>query len=166
MRQSTKNQMTKTGRRESAEFLDLTIPYHFSSLARKRQEDLLIGDYVTVRGLGKDKKFELVDIYPQFGSCRVRAVGETSCLLMPWAYLSPWKERRTSALTQALGNWLFGRNLVYRLSEPDRMLRQRKIHWDRQTCDVENADGKVLYDVPWDDLEFWDDVEFNLPDEE
>ncbi len=45
------------------------------------------------------------------------------------------------------------------------MLKQRKIHWDRQTCDVEDADGKVLYDVPWDSLEFWDPVEYNLPDD-
>ncbi len=46
------------------------------------------------------------------------------------------------------------------------MLKQRKIHWDRQTCDVEDEDGTVLYDVPWDSLEFWDPVEYNLPDDE
>ncbi len=45
------------------------------------------------------------------------------------------------------------------------MLKQRKIHWDRQTCDVEDEDGNVFYDVSWDDLEFWDDVEYHLPDE-
>jgi hypothetical protein len=46
------------------------------------------------------------------------------------------------------------------------MLKQRKIHWDQQTCDVEDADGKVLYDVSWDDLEFWDPVDYHLPDDE
>jgi hypothetical protein len=161
-----RNEGTKTGKRmafTTGQYLDLTIPYWFSRTARLRQENLLPGDYVTVRGLEKEKKFELIDIYPQFGSCRVRLVGETSCLLMPWAYLSPWKEKRTSALTQALGNWLFGRNLVYRLSEPDRMLKQKKIHWDRQTCDVEDEDGTVFYDVSWDELEFWDPVECRLP---
>lgn len=66
---------------------------------------------------------------------------------------------------QAIGDWLFGGNLVYRLSEPDRVLKQRKIHWDRQTCDVEDEDGNVLHDVPWDDLEFWDPVECHLPEE-
>jgi hypothetical protein len=148
------------------QYLDLTIPYWFSSMARRRHEDLQVGDYVTVQGLGKDKKFELVDVFPQFGSCRVRAIGEIECLLIPWAYVSSWERRRTSALTQAVGNWLFGKNRVYRLSEPDRMLRQRKIHWDRQTCDVEDEDGQVFYEVPWDDLEFADDVEYHLPDDE
>ncbi len=163
----------KTRTKEAAstsrgEYLDLTLPYHFSHLARDHDMDLRIGDYCTVLGLGEDKKFELVDVFPQFGSCRVREVGETTCLLMPWAYVSPWREtrgKRTSTLTRAVGNWLFGKNRVYRLSEPDRMLKQRKIHWDRQTCDVEDEDGTVFYDIPWDDLEFTDDVEFHLPDE-
>jgi hypothetical protein len=71
----------------------------------------------------------------------------------------------TSVVTQAIGNWLFGSNRVYRVAEPDRILKQRKIHWDRQTCDVEDEDGQVFSDVSWDDLEFWDQVEFHLPDE-
>jgi hypothetical protein len=173
----SRGKMTQTNREiaikkaaadSSREYLDLTIPYWFSSMARRRQEDLQVSDYVRVRGL--DKQFELIDIFPQFGSCRVREVGgETTCLLMPWAYVSPWRqtrEKRTSALTQAIGNWLFGGNLVYRLSEPDRMLKQRKIHWDRQTCDVEGSDGTMISDVPWDELEFADGVEFHLPDDE
>ncbi len=142
---------------------ELTVPYWFSSAARLKRQNLIIGDFVTVRGL--DKKFELVDVFPRFGSCRVRAVAETESLLMPWAYVSPWKERRTSALTQAIGNWLFGGNRVYRLAEPDRVLKQRKIHWDRESVDVEDETGQVFYDVPWDDLEFVDDIEFHLPDE-
>jgi hypothetical protein len=148
----------------SREYLDLTIPYYFSSLARERQEDIQVSDYVRVRGL--DKEYEIIDIFPRFGSCRVRAIGEIECLLIPWAYVSPWEQRRTSALTQAVGNWLFGKNRVYRLSEPDRTLKQRKIHWDRQTCDVEDEDGQVFYEVPWDDLEFADDVESHLPGDE
>lgn len=67
---------------------------------------------------------------------------------------------------QAIGDWLFGGNLVYRLSEPDRVLKQRKIHWDQQTCDVEDEDGQVFYDVSWDDLEFVDDVDYHLLDDE
>ena len=133
-------------------------------MARRRQEDLQISDYVRVRGL--DKQYELIDIFPQFGSCRVRGVGEIQCLLLPWAYVSPWKEKQAGALNQAIGNWLFGGNRVYRLSEPNRMLKQREIHWDRQTCDVEDEDGTVLYNVPWDELEFADDVEFHLPEDE
>jgi len=148
--------------------LDLTIPYWFSSMARRRQENLLPGDYCTVRGLGKDKKFELVDVFPRFGSCRVRAVGvgETSCFLMPWVYVSPWKERQTSALTQAIGNWLFDGSQVYRLDEPDRKLKTTKIHWERESSDVEDEDGRVFHDVPWDDLDFWEPVDYHLPDDE
>ena len=149
------------------EYLDLTLPYYFSDLARDYDMDLRIGDYCTVRGLGEDKKFELVDIFAQFGSCRVRRVGETTCLLIPWAYVSPWTEpkgEKTSALTQAVGNWLFDGNRVYRLEEPDRMLKQRKIHWGKETCDVEDEDGTVFHDVSWDDLEFADDVDDHLPE--
>lgn len=75
------------------------------------------------------------------------------------------KERHASALNQGIGNWLFGKSPVYRLSEPDRMLKQKKIHWDREICDVEDEDGRVILDVPWNDLEFADDIEFHLPDE-
>jgi len=46
------------------------------------------------------------------------------------------------------------------------MLKQKQIHWDRQTCDVEDEDGTVIHDVPWDDLEFADDVECHLPGDE
>jgi len=75
------------------------------------------------------------------------------------------KSIRSKTVMQAIGDWLFRGNLVYRLSEPDRILKQRKIHWDKQTCDVEDEDGTVFYNVPWDDLEFVDDIEFHLPDE-
>jgi len=164
------NQETRSKRAaadSSGEYLDLTIPYWFSSMARRRQENIQVSDYVKVRGL--DNKYELLDVFPRFGSCRVRVIGETTCLLIPWAYVSPWKEAqegRTNTLTQAIGNWLFGRNRVYRLSEPDRMLKQTKIHWNRHTCDVQAQDGTVFLDIPWDDLEFWDPVDYHLPDDE
>jgi len=149
----------------SGQYLDLTIPYYFSSLARERQEDLQVSDYVRVRGL--DKEYEIIDIFPRFGSCRVRAIGEIECLLIPWAYVSPWKKAQegTNALTQAIGNWLFGGNRVYRLSEPNRMLKTRKINWDAQTSDVEDAAGTVFYDVPWDELEFRNPEDYHLAGE-
>ena len=46
------------------------------------------------------------------------------------------------------------------------MLKQRQIHWDKQTCDLEDEDGTMFYDVSWDDLEFADDVECHLPGDE
>ena len=52
------------------------------------------------------------------------------------------------------------------LSEPERALKQRKIHWDTETCDVEDEDGRVFYSVPWDDLEFVDDVDYHFPEDE
>jgi hypothetical protein len=69
-------------------------------------------------------------------------------------------------MMRAVGDWLFGKNLVYRLSEPDRMLKQTQIHWDRQTCDVEDEDGRVFHDVSWDDIDFWDPVDYHLPGDE
>jgi hypothetical protein len=151
--------------------LDLALPYYFSYLARRRHENLQVGDYVRTRGLQKNRKFQLMDIYPQYGWVRVREVGgievDRTELGMPWHHLIPLKKKTTRSNTemQAIGDWLFGRNLVYRLLEPDRILKQRKIHWDRQTCDVEDEDGHVFYDVPWDELEFVDDIEFHSPDE-
>lgn len=162
----------KTAADSSKEYLDLALPYHFSNVARRRGENLRAGDYVRIRGLQKDRKFQLMDIYPQYGWVRVREVGGTEPdgieLGMPWHHLTPWKEEiiRSNTVMRAVGDWLFGKNLVYRLSEPDRVLKQTQIHWDRQTCDVEDEDGKVLRDVPWDCLEFVDDVGYHLPDDE
>ena len=87
---------------------------------------------------------------------------------MPWNAVTPWEKEVISSKTalRAVGNWLFGGTRVYLLSAPSRMLKQKQIHWDRQTCDVEDSDGKVLYEVPWDRLEFWDPVEYHLPDDE
>jgi hypothetical protein len=154
------------------QYLDLALPYFFSNTARRTGENLRCGDYVRIRGLQKNRKFQLVDIYPQYGWVRVREVGaevDGIELGMPWHHLAPWKKEiiRSEIVTQAIGDWLFGKNLVYRLSEPDRMLKQKKIHWDRQTCDVEDEDGRIYCDVSWDDLEFADhDLECHFPDDE
>lgn len=153
------------------QYLDLALPYYFSSLARRTGENLRRGDYVKIRGLQKNRKFQLMDIYPQYGWVRVREVSGIEAgrneLGMPWHYIIPWKEEtiRSNTVMRAVGDWLFGKKLVYRLSEPDRLLKQKKIHWGRQTCDVEDEDGLVFYDVSWDDLEFVDDVGFHLPEE-
>ena len=73
---------------------------------------------------------------------------------------------RSKSLTQAIGDWLFRGNRVYMLSAPNRMLTTKRINWDRETSDVEDEDGNVFYDVPWDDLEFWNPEDYHLPDDE
>ena len=67
---------------------------------------------------------------------------------------------------RAIGNSLFRGNRVYRLTEPSRALKQKRIHWDTETCDVEDEDGMVFYSVPWDELEFVDNVDYHFPDDE
>ena len=159
---------TKPGREVATtqQFQELRVPYYFSSLARRRQENIEIGDYVRVSGL--QNKYELMDIIWKYGSVRVRQVGQVESTTMPWNAVTPWEKEIIGSKTalRAVGNWLFGGSKVYLLSAPGRMLKQRKIHWGRQTCDVEDPDGKVLYEVPWDRLEFWDPVEYNLPDDD
>jgi hypothetical protein len=168
MTQTNREMGIKRAAAESARhYLDLALPYHFSSIALKRGENLECGDYVMIRGLQKNRKFQLMDIYPQYGWVRVRGADGIE-LGMPWHHLIPLKKKttRSNTVMRAVGDWLFGRNLVYRLSEPDRMLKQRRIHWDRQTCDVEDGDGTVFYGVRWDELEFVDDdVEYHFPEE-
>ena len=66
---------------------------------------------------------------------------------------------------QAVGDWLFRGSRVYLSSEPDKMLKTVKINWDKETSDVEDEQGRVFYDIPWDDLEFWDPEDYHLPDE-
>ncbi len=75
------------------------------------------------------------------------------------------KAIRSKTVMQAIGDWLFRGNRVYRLSAPNRMLTTSKIHWDRETSDVEDENGNVFYDVPWDDLEFWNPEDYHLADE-
>ena len=159
---------TKSGREAATtrQFQELRVPYYFSDIARRRQQNIEIGDYVRVSGL--QNKYELMDIIWKYGSVRVRQVGHIESMTMPWNAVTPWEKEVISSKTalRAIGNWLFGGSKVYLLSTPGRMLKQRKIHWDRQTCDVEDTDGRVIYDVPWDDLEFWDPVDYHLPDED
>ena len=153
-------------RKSSEQFLELTIPYWFSSLARDNNENLQIGDYVRVTGL--NSKFELMEIFRRFGSVRVRRIGASDEMVFPWRYVTPWKKEVISSETvmKAIGNSLFRGNRVYRLSEPDRPLKQKTIHWDRETCDVEDEDGGVFYGIPWDELEFVDDVDYHFPEDE
>lgn len=74
---------------------------------------------------------------------------------------------RSETVLMAVGSWLFGRCLVYRISEPDRTLRQKTIHWDKGSCDLEDEDGQIYYNVPWDQIEFApdNDIEFHFADE-
>jgi hypothetical protein len=156
----------RAGSASPARSLDLALPYYFSGLAHRRQEDIQVGDYVQVSGL--NKKFELVDILWKYGSVRVRQVGRLDSMSMPWHLVKPWKKEviRSRTVMRALGDWLFRGNRVYLLPEPDRMLRTRKINWDRETSDVEDEHGKVYREVPWDTLEFWEPVDYHLPDDE
>lgn len=67
-------------------------------------------------------------------------------MLLPWRPVSPRKKEviKSKTVMNAIGNWLFRRNPVYLLSEPDRILKQRKIHWAKETSDVEDEDGRVI----------------------
>jgi hypothetical protein len=65
-------------------------PYWFTGLARERGDDLQVGDYVRVLGL--EQKYELTDIFWQYGDVQVRKVGATSYLGMPWKHIRPWEE--------------------------------------------------------------------------
>ncbi|MGB6068406.1 MAG: hypothetical protein WBG50_26650 [Desulfomonilaceae bacterium] len=153
------------------QYLDLALPYHFSNLARRTGVSLRRGDHVRIRGLQKHRKFQLVDIYPEYGWVRVREVGGTEPdgieLGMPWHHVEPWKREimRSNTMMQAVGDWLFGKNLVYRVSEPDRMLKTLKVKWDSETSDVQAQDGTVFRDVPWDELDFWDPEDYHLAGE-
>lgn len=145
--------------------LDLALPFYFSGLARRRQEDLRVGDYVQVCGL--DKRYELMDILWKYGSVRVRQVGRLDSMTMPWHLVMPWKKEviRSKTVMRVIGDWLFRGNRVYLLPEPGRMLKTKRINWNRETSDLEDEQGRVYLDVPWDNIEFWDPVEYHLPHE-
>jgi len=159
---------TKPGREVATtqQFQELTVPYHFSDIARRRQENIEVGDFVQVRGL--ETKYKLIDIYPQFGSVRVRAVGDIEGYVFPWTYIKPWKTEVETSKTamRAIYNWLFRGTHVYRLSDPDRKLTTVKVNWDAQTTDLRDEDGQVFHDVPWDDVEFWNPEDYHLADEQ
>lgn len=67
-------------------------PYWFTALARDRGEDLQVGEYVRVAGT--EDKYELTNIFWEFGEVEVRVVGADEYLGMPWKYVSPWREDR------------------------------------------------------------------------
>jgi len=75
------------------------------------------------------------------------------------------KSIRSKPLMQAVGDWLFRGSRVYRLSEPDRMLKTVKVNWEAETTDVQDDYGQIFYDIPWDDLEFWNPEDYHLAEE-
>ena len=76
---------TKSAEKDtSGQFLELTIPYWFSSAAREAEEDLRVGDYVRVLGL--NSKCELMEIFPKFNSVRVRRVGASDEMVLSMGY--------------------------------------------------------------------------------
>ncbi len=48
---------------------------------------------------------------------------------------------RSKTVMRAVGDLLFLGNEVYMLAAPDRMLTVKKIHWDRETTDLEDEQG-------------------------
>lgn len=112
-----------------------------------------------MRNLGVLSRKSIILVVHEVGSTELGGVE----LGMPWHHVISRGKGiiGSETATQAIGDWLLGKNLVYGLSEPERMLRQREIHWDKQTCDVEDEDGTVFYNVSWDELEFAYDVQFH-----
>ena len=74
--------------------------------------------------------------------------------------------KRGSVLTQSIGNWLFQGSKVFRISEPNRVLKTIKINWSRGTSDVEDEQGRVFYDIFWDELEFLVPSNYHLAGDE
>src|SRR5208337_2139239 len=100
---------------------------------------------------GLEKKYRLINLYPQFGSVRVRAVGDIEAYVFPWTGIKPWegKDETSKIAMRAIYNWLFRGTHVYRLSDPDRKLTTVKVNWDAQTTDLRDEDGNVFYGIPW-----------------
>jgi hypothetical protein len=73
------------------------------------------------------------------------------------------REDTTSATAmRAVYNWLFRGSEVYLLSEPGNILKTVRINWDAGTTDLQDADGKVLHDIPWTDIEFLHPDDFHI----
>jgi hypothetical protein len=72
------------------QFVELAVPFHFSSAARAIGQDLRVGDFVRLSGL--EDKCELVGIFRRRNSVRVRALGLTDQLYLPWWDVRPWEE--------------------------------------------------------------------------
>jgi len=144
--------------------LDLTIPFYFS--ARKDHQNLRVGDYVSIRGLPSSDKFQILDVSPRSGTVRVKSVDRSWERVIPWGDVEPYKSSlKSKNNVQLVGDWLFRGSRVYMLSEPERMLNTVKINWDEGTSDLKDEAGRVFRGVPWDNLEFWDPIEFHFPDD-
>jgi len=72
------------------QFVEMTVPFWFNSVARIIGQNLKIGDFVRLSGL--DHKYELVGIFRRRNSVRVRAIGRTDQLYLPWWHVRPWQE--------------------------------------------------------------------------
>lgn len=70
------------------------------------------------------------------------------------------------SMMQSLGDVLFTGRRVYLLDEPDRVLKTKRINWSRESSDLEDREGRVFYDVPWDAQEFFDKIDYHFPDDE
>ncbi len=73
---------------------------------------------------------------------------------------------RSQTVIRAVGDFLFLGNKVYRLAEPHRVLTVKKIHWNRETSDLEDEHGRIFRDVSWDDIEFQHPEDYHLADDE
>ena len=45
------------------------------------------------------------------------------------------------------------------------MLKTVKVNWEAETTDVQDDYGQIFYDIPWDDLEFWNPEDYHLAEE-
>jgi len=73
---------------------------------------------------------------------------------------------RSQTVIRAVADFLLLGNEVYRLAEPDRVLTVKKIHWNSQTSDLEDDQGRVYRDVSWDDIEFQHPEDYHLAGDE
>jgi hypothetical protein len=72
------------------QFVEMTIPFWFSSAARAIGQNLKIGDFVRLSGL--DDKYELISIHRRRNSVRVRRLGRSEQLYLSWWHVRPWRE--------------------------------------------------------------------------
>ncbi|MCL4518315.1 MAG: hypothetical protein M1587_03870 [Thaumarchaeota archaeon] len=124
-------------------------------------ERLQIGDQVRINGLDHD--YMVVDIFPHSKSVRLQRLGDRAEMVVPMRLAQPFQRSKT--MMQAIGDWLFGGSDVYLLSDPGARLKVRKINWDRESSDLEDAQGRLYKDMPWDFIEFWYPVEAHFPDD-
>lgn len=91
LREEQMMRATDKERGAKEEFVEMTVPFWFSSVARTVGLDLKVGDFVRLSGL--DDKYELVGIYRRRNSVRVRAIGRSDQQYLPWWHVrGPWEE--------------------------------------------------------------------------